>query len=218
MTNKCSNCRLVNYADAEKCVRCETDLSENVTIVAATSRRRPTIIVRAIVCLAVCLALLVGFYLSLIASSKSLDTEQTAAVRRAVDVLHARGFSAEAAFLDRLAVYRSSDNWLNSLVPKENAFAATNFPFEIMTLYPDFFSYPIDDTERAAILLHEARHLQGGDEKDAYEFVWLNRRKLGWIKETHYNSPVWKNVRRQTREYAPSLFICEGSDFNDCTE
>lgn len=120
--------------------------------------------------------------------------------------------------LDSYAVYRSSDSWFNSMIPKENAYAATNFPFEIMTIYPDFYTYPTDETERAAILLHEARHLQGKDEKDAYEFVWKNRNKLGWTKERYFNSPLWKNVRSQTREYAPWLFSCEGSDFNDCTE
>ena len=120
--------------------------------------------------------------------------------------------------LEHFAVFRGTDNWFNSLVPKENAYAATNFPFEIMTVYPDFFAYPVDDVERAAILLHEARHLKGGDEKDAYEFVWKNRFKLGWTKEGYYNSPVWKNVRRQTREYAPGLFACPGNDFDDCTE
>ena len=120
--------------------------------------------------------------------------------------------------LEKFTVYRSSDSWFNKMIPKENAFAATNFPFEIMTLYADFFTYPVDEIERAAILLHEARHLQGKDEKDAYEFVWKSRAKLGWTKDKYLHAPVWENVRRQTREYAPSLFICEGSEFKDCTE
>ena len=101
---------------------------------------------------------------------------------------------------------------------KENAYAATNFPFEIITVYPDFFAVSTDGTERAAILLHEARHLQGAGEKAAYEFVWQNRRQLGWTKDKYFNSVIWRNVRRQTREYAPDLFVCEKNDFQDCTE
>lgn len=115
-------------------------------------------------------------------------------------------------------VFRSNDHWLNASVVKENAYAATNFPLEIMTVYPDFFNRPIDDTERAAILLHEARHLKGADEKEAYEFVWRNRKKLGWVKETHGNSNVWRTVRNQTREIVPNLFVCDVNEFADCTE
>ncbi len=100
---------------------------------------------------------------------------------------------------------------------KENAFAATNFPFEIVTLYPDFFTYPADDIERAAILLHEAKHLQGKDEPEAYEYVLKNRGRLGWTGKVYGRPEVWLNVRRQTREYRPNLFICEFNDFGDCT-
>jgi hypothetical protein len=70
-----------------------------------------------------------------------------------------------------VAVFRANDNWLNASVEKENAYAATNYPFEIVTIYPDFFRFTVDDTERAAILLHEAQHLKGKDEKESYEFV-----------------------------------------------
>ena len=120
--------------------------------------------------------------------------------------------------LENLAVLRSNDNWLNASVAKENAYAATNFPFEIMTLYPDFFTYPVDDTERAAILLHEAEHLKGKNEHDAYKFVWTHRQQLGWTQEAYVRSPVWRNVRRQTVENVPELFVCNGNEFNDCTE
>ncbi|MEQ1606939.1 MAG: hypothetical protein ABL999_18905 [Pyrinomonadaceae bacterium] len=218
MNKKCPNCRLVNYADASECVRCEAVFDENTTTIAAGVGRKPSILTRVVVCIAVCFVLLIGFYLSLIGSSKSLTFDQKSKVRDSIAIVRSRGFETEAMMLEKFAVYRASDSWFNSMVPKENAFAATNFPFEIMTLYPDFFTYPVDETERAAILLHEARHLQGKDEKDAYEFVWKNRVKLGWTKDKYFNSPVWDNVRNQTREYAPSLFICKGSDFSDCTE
>ena len=170
------------------------------------------------VCGCVCLAVLFGFYLSLIASAKSLNMDEKYAVRRAVAVLREKGFNDEALLLDRFTVFRSNDNWLNASVAKENAYAATNFPFEIMTLYPDFFTYPVDDIERAAVLLHESKHLAGKNEHDAYEFVWKNRKQLGWTKERYGSSPVWENVRRQTRENAPELFVCAHNELNDCTE
>jgi hypothetical protein len=87
-----------------------------------------------------------------------------------------------------------------------------------MTLYPQFFSDTTDDLERAAILLHEAKHLEGKGENAAYEFVWINRKRLGWTSKKYGGSEVWLNVRGQTKEYAPGLFICETSEFGDCTE
>lgn len=179
---------------------------------------RSSILRRAIICVVVCLLAVLSFYLSLIATSKSLNFDQRTKVGAAIDVLEVQGFASEVVLLRRFAAFRSSDNWFNAMVPKENAFAATNFPFAIMTLYTDFFTYPIDDTERAAILLHEARHLSGGDEKDAYSFVWKNRAKLGWTREKYTSSTVWKNVRDQTREYSPEIFACQDKEFGDCTE
>ena len=81
------------------------------------------------------------------------------------EVLKEKGFTDEAFLLEHVAVFRGNDNWLNASVEKESAYAATNFPFEIVTIYPDFFKYPKDDIERAAILLHESKHLEGKDEK-----------------------------------------------------
>jgi hypothetical protein len=173
---------------------------------------------RAAVCFAVCLALILTFYISLLASSGGLTIEQKHTVRRAIALLKDKGFDDEVFLLEHLTAFRADDNWLNSSVAKESAYAATNFPFEIMTLYPDFFTYPADDVERAAILLHEACHLQGKDEKDAYEFVWKNRKQLGWTKEQYSESVVWKNVQQQTRDHVPGLFVCETNHFNDCTE
>ncbi len=133
-------------------------------------------------------------------------------------ILQKKGFDDEVFFLDKLAVFRSNDNWLNASIDKENAYAATNFPFEIMTLYPDFYNYTVDDTERAAVLLHEAKHLQGMDEREAYDFVWKNRKKLGWISAIYRNSTVWNGVRKQTMEYSPQLFVCDEKPWRDCSE
>ena len=151
-------------------------------------------------------------------SASSLSYEQKITVRRAIMILDEKGFSSEALMLKRVAVFRSNDNWFNASVVKESAYAATNFPFEIITLYPDYFAYTADDMERAAILLHEARHLKGADEKESYEFVWRNRKKLGWISESYSNSAVWSQVQKQTREYVPNLFVCDTNPFGDCTE
>ena len=172
---------------------------------------------RALICIGMCLFVLVGFYVSLVFSSKSLNAEESAKIEKAIELLEKKGFYEEVYYLRNLAVFRGSDNWLNSLVQKENAYAATNYPFEIMTIYPDFFTYTKDDVERAAILLHEAKHLQGEEEKVAYEFVWKNRQALGWTEAEYHKSVLWKNVRRQTREYAPNLFICEFNNYGDCT-
>lgn len=139
-------------------------------------------------------------------------------IQNAVGVLKEKGFAGEVFLLNYLTSYRANDNWLNASTKFENAYAATNFPFEIMTVYPDFFVYTADDTERAAILLHEAQHLKGADEKEAYEYVWRNRSKLGWTRETHGSSVIWQNVRRQTREFAPNLFVCDWNEAGDCTE
>ncbi len=170
------------------------------------------------ICVVVCILAVFGFYLSMIFTSASLKYDEKKQIQTAIDVLEEKGFSGEVFLLRRLTNYRGNDNWLNASTKSENAYAATNFPFEIMTIYPDFFTFTVDDTERAAILLHEAQHLKGADEKEAYEFVWHNRQKLGWTKAKYGNSIIWRNVRKQTHEFAPNLFVCEWNEANDCTE
>ena len=173
---------------------------------------------RIAICFAVCVAMLLGFYLSLTASAKGLSPEEGHQVRKAIAVLNERGFSDEIFILAHFSVFRSEDNWLNASVAKENAYAAANFPFEIITLYSDFFTYPIDDTERAAILLHESRHLRGEDEHDAYKYVWTHRDQLGWTRQKYFTSDVWRNIRSQTMDNVPELFTCPGKELSDCTE
>lgn len=183
-----------------------------------TSFLRSKLFRRAAICLAVCIFTLLGFYLSMIFTSSPLKYEEKKSVNAAINILSEKGFSKEVFLLKYLSSYRSNDNWLNASTRLENAYAATNFPFEIMTIYPDFFEYTRDDLERAAILLHEAQHLKGADEKEAYEFVWRNRKQLGWTKEQYISSPVWRNVRTQTKEIVPNLFVCDWNEFGDCTE
>lgn len=215
---KCPNCNLVNYAEADCCARCRYDLAGSVSVESGNEPKKSNFVRRAIVCLMVCVAVIAGFYSSLVFSASSLNPEEKRKTQDAIRILEEKGFSSEVFLLKRLAVFRSNDNWLNASIEKENAYAATNFPFEIVTLYPDFFTFPIDNTERAAILLHEAQHLMGEDEKAAYEFVWKNRKKLGWAGENYADSVILTAVRKQTKELVPVLFVCDVNPHGDCTE
>lgn len=225
MNKKCPDCRHVNFAEAEKCVRCQKNI---VHIEPETTRRvssrhpQRTLVAkifrRGAVCLFISLLVLLGFYLSLLATSKSLTYDEKKTVKTSADILEQKGFRREAFLLKYVASLRGNDNWLNASTRDENAYAATNFPFEVITIYPEFFTVPQDETERAMILLHEARHLQGANEKEAYEYVWRNRRKLGWTSENYKTSKVFINVEKQTREFAPELFNCDWKAGGDCTE
>lgn len=215
MSNKCSHCGSANFTEVKKCVRCGGWLG----VERRGSRSfRAKLARRVSVFVLVCITLLAGFYLSLIGSASKLTLNQKQTLRSAISVVREKGFTDEALLLGNIAAFRTTDNWLNASIAKENAYAATNFPFEIITLYPDFFTYPTDDTERAAILLHEARHLAGADEHDAYEFVWKHRNQLGWTAEFYRDSPVWQNVRRQTQENVPQMFVCDRNEAGDCTQ
>ena len=218
MYKKCRDCQLVNFARTVNCSRCGSSLESVPEQSVADNNFGNTFRRRATICVLVCIVLLAGFYISLIGSARSLSWEQEQTVQNAISLLRDKGFSDEAFLLENFAAFRGTDNWLNASVAKENAYAATNFPFEIITLYPDFFTYPIDDTERAAILLHEAKHLSGKDEHDAYEFVWRHRKQLGWTADKYARSPVWQNIRQQTRDNVPLLFVCDANNFGDCTQ
>lgn len=221
MKKKCPNCQLINFSHSEECTRCLCNLIEVSSLQgnqAQSGDSKFKIVRRAMVCAAVCFAALLGFYLSLVLTSAPLDYNEKKQVENAIEILDEKGFSKEVFLLKYLTKFRSNDHWLNASTKFENAYAATNFPVEIMTIYPDFFTFTVDDTERAAILLHEAQHLKGADEKEAYEYVWRNRQKLGWTKQMYNDSVIWRNVRKQTKEYAPNLFVCELNEIGDCTE
>ncbi|HEU4390779.1 MAG TPA: hypothetical protein VFV34_23445 [Blastocatellia bacterium] len=162
--------------------------------------------------------LLFAGYASLIGTSDTIEPGQDEIVARAIDVLDRQGFNKEAFFLRNLTRYRSTDNWLNKRVGHESAYAATNFPFEIVTLYQPFFDEPIDDTERAAILLHEAYHLLGHGEEETCSRTWENKRQLGWTADVYQNTKVWQSVRGYTIEHAPRLFQCGEDHRSDCSE
>ena len=96
-------------------------------------------------------------------------------------------------------------------VGHRDAYAATNFPLGLVTPYPKFFTVPVDDTERAAILLHEAQHLRGASEEEALATVWRDKRSIGWTADRYSTTVVWKNTREWTAAEVPVLFSC-GTD------
>jgi hypothetical protein len=159
---------------------------------------------------------LVAWYASLTTTSAPLNAEQRLAVERAIDVLRQRGFADEASLLQRVTTFRSTDHWWNRYFGHPQAYAATNFPFEVMTLYPDFFTRTIDDTERAVILLHESYHLRGQGEDKAYTEVWRRKAALGYTAAKYSKTRVWNNMRDDTLTYAPHLFTCGSSGQEDC--
>lgn len=217
MNKKCPQCSLINYPTAQNCIRCGWGLRESENIPSNRTFLKSSLLRRASICLLVIMAVVLGFYSSLLLSADALSSDERQQVEAAIRILEEKGFTEEVFLLKYLSAFRANDNWLNASVEKENAYAATNFPFEIVTLYPDFFTYPADDTERAAILLHEAKHLQGKDEKKAFEFVWINRKKLGWTADSYSQTVIWRETRKLTREYLPAMFVCDFNEFGDCT-
>ena len=154
--------------------------------------------------------------MSLLLTSNDLGFQEREVVARAVEVLEQKGFRKEAFVIRRLATYRSTDNWWNEYIGHRDAYAATNFPFEVLTLYPEFFRVTVDDDERAAILLHEAYHLLGYGEESALEAVWRNKQQLGWTDEKYAQSKVWRNTRELTMGQVPQLFRCGSDGKTDC--
>lgn len=160
--------------------------------------------------------LLVVFYVSLLETSTAATFDQKQSVRRAVELIERKGFTKDAFLLRRLANFRTSDNWWNNYVGHADAYAATNFPFEVVTLYPEFFTKAKDDTERAVILLHEARHLAGSGEEEAFRSVWRDKERLGYTQEKYFGTQIYMNVVEYTMKYAPDLFRCGPDGQTDC--
>ena len=226
--SKCPQCGLVNFAGAAECKRCGAALGAPPGPAPAGEacearaegapeggRSLPR---RVLAGLGLSALAVFGWYLSLLATSQRATYDQREQVERAVAVIERAGLSRDAFLLRHLTAYRTSDNWWNRATGHAEAYAATNFPFEVVTLYADFFAYPADDTERAVILLHEARHLGGAGEEEALSTVWRDKWKLGWTREKYGQTRVWKNVSEFTRRYAPGLFRCGEDGRQDCAE
>jgi hypothetical protein len=224
-SKKCPKCGMTNWPEAAECKRCGESFGgvSEVRVErgddggegggGSRSLSKRVLFVVGMVGLFVS-----GGYVSLRATSEPATFEQRQIVARAIDVLEQRGFGGRTFALKRLASYRTSDNWWNRAIGHTDAYAATNFPFEVVTLYPDFFKVPIDDTERAVILLHESYHLAGAGEETAFAAVWREKGKLGWTKETHGHTPLWRSVRAYTERYVPQHFRCGTGSADDCFE
>jgi hypothetical protein len=218
---KCRRCGLVNLATDESCRRCGISLVptnfESIDSEEAPPRKRG-LKQRLIWIVATTSILLFGFYMSLLLTSNDLGFQDREVVAQAINVLEQKGFRKEAFVIKHLGTYRSTDNWWNQYIGHRDAYAATNFPFQVLTLYPEFFKVTIDDDERAAILLHEAYHLLGYGEEAALEAVWRNKQQLGWTNERYAQSKVWRNTRELTMGQVPQLFRCGNDGKSDCFE
>ncbi|HYY58512.1 MAG TPA: hypothetical protein VE842_14360 [Pyrinomonadaceae bacterium] len=222
-STRCRECGLVNFATAQQCKRCGAFLTEDGPVDVATGEeavtdvpKKRSIGKRVSWIIGMTLVVLLICYMSLLVTSDSIKWQQRQTVDRAITVLEQKGFGKEAFVLRRLVSFRTSDNWWNMQVGHHDAYAATNFPFEVLTLYPEFFDSATDDTERAAILLHESYHLFGSNERAALEGVWRNKSRIGWTADKYAETKVWKNTRELTMSEVPQLFRCglEGKD--DC--
>lgn len=230
MNKKCQNCNLVNFQTSDTCRRCGAFLT-SASVRYETRQAIQTepdleaklnssviwFFKRFLTALMVTIILLFIAYFSMLLSAARLERDQQAQVDEAIKIIEARGFEREA-FLLRWSAFRSNDNWFNALTGHADAYAATNFPFQIVTLYDHFFSQTADATERASILLHEAQHLRGAGEAQAYEYVWRNREKLNWTRNNYQNTKVYRNVLSSTKQFAPQLFRCEWNSDGDCTQ
>ena len=218
---KCSRCGLINFATDEHCRRCRTSLEDPQLEAPQSHEERPKrrgLIRRLIWIITASAILIFGFYLSLLLTSNDLAYQQREIVAQAVSILEQKGFTKEAFVVKHVTTYRSSDNWWNNYVGHRDAYAATNFPFEVLTLYPEFFQISVDDQERAAILLHEAYHLLGSNEQEALERVWREKQRLGWTADKYGESKVWRNTRELTMTNIPQLFQCGNDGKSDCAE
>ncbi|HEV8394054.1 MAG TPA: hypothetical protein VGQ37_07250 [Vicinamibacterales bacterium] len=214
---RCPHCGIVNFADGGACRRCGEVVWAARPMVATVRISEPSALWRLGAIGGTVVAILFAWWVSLFATSEGLDPEQQVIVFRAVELLEEKGFSKEVFALRNVARFRSTDNWWNLYNEHYQAYAATNFPFEIVTIYPWFFDLPKDDVERAVILLHEAQHLMGADEETALRRVWALKARLDWTAERYGHSKVWKNTREWTQTTASDLFTCKEVEI-DCTK
>jgi hypothetical protein len=219
-SKKCARCGLVNFATEEVCRRCGaplTGIDQHVDEFEGEQRSgQHSIVKRALVVLAVTVFLLFIFYVSLLSTSDAITFEQKQVVNRAIAILDKGGFGNEVFVLRHLVNYRATDNWWNGWVGHASAYAATNFPFEVVTLYPEFFNDSVDDVERASILLHESYHLYGSGEAAALQGAWVDKRRIGWTVDKYGETKVWRSTRELTANYAPRLFQCGDDGRTDC--
>ena len=220
---KCGKCGLVNSGNDEVCRRCgeplilSDDAPPSTYETPTTEKPKGRTFLRRVVWVVTAtLLILIVWYASLLITSDRLKPDQRAKVQSAIDLIQQGGFTREAFILKHLASFRGSDNWMNAYVGHRDAYAATNFPFEVVTLYPEFFEVPIDDRERAAVLLHEARHLSGDSEEAALRFAWQNKQRIGWTADRYGQTRLWDATARLTKASFPYYFQCGANSNGDC--
>jgi hypothetical protein len=220
---KCPECGLVNLGADEQCRRCGAGLTVEEPVAhvqvedeSVQQPRKRTFLKRVIWVVSATTLVLIVWYFSLLLTSEKLHPDQYLKVDIAIALIEQSGFTREGFLLRHAAIFRSTDNWWNRWLGHRDAYAATNFPFEIVTLYPEFFDTPVDDRERAAVLLHEARHLLGDGEDAALRSTWMSKQRLGWTKDRYQQTKVWDNTERLTRERFPYLFQCGANSQTDC--
>ncbi len=148
---KCASCGLVNFAADDVCRRCGAILGKSNADSYEFEERaegKPGFLKRALVTLGVVALLLLIAYVSLLLTSSSISYERKQIVERAISLIEAKRFDRNAFVLRHLVSYRATDNWWNKWVGHADAYAATNFPFQVVTLYPDFLSFRL--TTRSA--------------------------------------------------------------------
>ena len=215
--HKCARCGLVNVATDETCRRCGEPLTDEPPTEEAPPKRR-SLLKRVIWVVSTTVLLLFIAYMSMLITSEDLRYDQRQIVERGIAVLESKGFRKNSFVLKRLTRFRATDSWWNRYLGHRDAYAATNFPFEIVTLYPEFFEVSSDDIERAAILLHESEHLLGAGEERALEVTWRSKTQLGWTESNYTQSRVWNNTKELTQRALPNLFTCGADGKSDCTE
>ncbi|HKQ99789.1 MAG TPA: hypothetical protein VJT09_03900 [Pyrinomonadaceae bacterium] len=217
---KCPQCGLVNFAADLECRRCGAFLSRQGQALGEETEEgkggRRSLKKKLLWIIGATFSVLFLCYVSLLASSERLNSEQKQVVYRATALLEQNGFKGDVFMLRHFASFRSTDNWWNKYLGHREAYAATNFPFEIVTLYPEFFAVSVDDNERAVMLLHESYHLFGYGEAATLEGVWRNKSRLGWTAEKYSQTKVWKNTIELTRGNVPQLFQCGPDGQSDC--
>ena len=218
--NKCTECGLVNPDAEATCRRCHATLhrdglSEDAAPVESAKKR--SLGKRVLWILGTASALFFACYMSMLVTSKRTRTLTAGrSWRTRLPFWNRKAFRSQAFVLGHLVKYRDTDNWWNRSVGHHDAYAATNFPFEVVTLYPEFFDAAVDDTERAAILLHESYHLFGSGEVAALEGVWHDKQQLSWTADRYSQTKVWRNTRDSTMTLLPRLFECGPDGHSDC--
>jgi len=140
---------------------------------------------------------------------KSLsDPKEINTVDAAIAVLDpVQDLYSEAQVLRTAKYRRSKPPYLYGVcIYKGGCFAAAHYGF--LFLDDQFFDQNLlhDSVERAAVLLHEAFHLEGGNEHDAYAGVWVNKEKFGWTETPYSHYFLWGQVKAETMNAAPELF------------